>query len=302
MPAHDSLIILGPTASGKTALGVALARLLDGEIISADSRQVYRGLDIGTGKDRHEYALGGPEVPVHLIDILDPGEEYSVFQFQRDFFDYFADIRERGKMPVVVGGTGLYLEAALSPTMMIPVPRNPELRAAMEPLDTEVLVEKLLAIKPDQHNTTDLEDRDRILRALEIAIYSQETTPEPAPPTHPLILGVEWNRKALRQRIASRLKARMEEGLIEEVEDLIAGGCSWQRLEQLGLEYRNVALFLRGKIKNRNDLYQKLSGDISRFAKRQETWFRRMEKHGAEIHWVHEGRVDEALAVIRNAQ
>lgn len=302
MPPKDSLIVLGPTASGKTALGVALARLLDGEIISADSRQVYRGLDIGTGKDRHEYTMGGPEVPVHLIDILDPDDEYSVFQFQRDFFDHFADIRERGKMPIVVGGTGLYLEAALSPTMMIAVPRNPELRATMEPLDTEVLVEKLLALKPDQHNTTDLDDRDRIVRAIEIAVHSQQTTPEPAPTIHPLVLGVEWNRKTLRQRIASRLKARMEEGLIEEVEDLIARGCTWERLEQLGLEYRNVSLFLRGKIKNQNDLYQKLSGEISRFAKRQETWFRRMEKNGTPIHWIHEGRLDEALTVIRNAQ
>lgn len=299
MPANDSLIILGPTASGKTALGVALARLLEGEIISADSRQVYRGLDIGTGKDLHEFDLGGPPVAHHLIDIVDPGSEYNVFRFQRDFHAAFADISGRGHLPVVVGGTGMYLDAALSKTMMIPVPHNPELRTAMEAMSTELLQEKLVAMKPDLHNTTDLLDRDRILRAIEIEVFIQEATPEPAPPIHPLVLGVAWDRKKLRQRIASRLKARMEEGLIEEVEDLIASGCSWERLELLGLEYRNVSLFLRGKIKNRNDLYQKLSGEISQFAKRQDTWFRRMERNGTEIHWIDEGRLDQALAVIR---
>lgn len=302
MPANDSLIILGPTASGKTALGVALARLLEGEIISADSRQVYRGLDIGTGKDLHEFDLGGAPVAHHLIDIVEPGTEYNVFRFQRDFHTAFADIRGRSKLPVVVGGTGMYLDAALSKTMMIAVPHNPELRAAMEPMSTELLQEKLSALKPDLHNTTDLLDRDRILRAIEIEVFIQEATPEPAPPIHPLVLGVAWDRKKLRQRIASRLKARLEEGLIEEVEDLIAAGCSWERLELLGLEYRNVSLFLRGKIKNRNDLYQKLSGEISQFAKRQDTWFRRMERNGTEIHWVEEGRVDRALAVIRARQ
>lgn len=302
MPANDSLIILGPTASGKTALGVALARLLEGEIISADSRQVYRGLDIGTGKDLHEFVLGGTPVSHHLIDIVDPSAEYNVFQFQRDFHVAFADIRKRGKLPIVVGGTGMYLDAALSKTLMIPVPSNPALRATMESMSTELLAEKLQALKPDLHNTTDLLDRDRILRAIEIEVYLQDATPESAPTIHPLILGVAWDRKKLRQRIASRLKVRLEGGLIEEVEDLIAAGCSWERLELLGLEYRNVSQFLRGKIKNRNDLYQKLSGEIGQFAKRQETWFRRMERNGAEIHWIDEGRLDLALAVIRANQ
>ncbi len=301
MSPNDSLTILGPTASGKTALGVALARILDGEIISADSRQVYRGLNIGTGKDLHEYEMGGPHVPYHLIDIVDPEMEYSVFQFQQDFYSAMADIKARGKLPIVVGGTGLYLDAALSKTKMVPVPNNPELRAAMEPLSTEVLQERLLALRPDQHNTTDLLDRDRILRAIEIAVFLENATPEPAPSLNSLVLGVQWDRKILRQRVAARLKARLEEGLIEEVEDLIAEGCSWDRLEQLGLEYRHVSRFLRGKTKNRNDLYQKLSGEIARFAKRQETWFRRMENNGTVIHWIPEGRLELALAVIRAA-
>ncbi|MBX3177347.1 MAG: tRNA (adenosine(37)-N6)-dimethylallyltransferase MiaA [Candidatus Hydrogenedentes bacterium] len=302
MPANDSLIILGPTASGKTALAIALARILDGEIISADSRQVYRGLDIGTGKDLHEYEIGGPPVRHHLIDIVDPRDEYSVFQFQRDFFAAVAEVQSRGKFPITAGGTGLYLEAALSPAMMVPVPYNAELRAAMEPMSTEVLAERLVALRPDTHNTTDLLDRDRVLRAIEIAVHTDNSTPEPAPPLNPLVLGVAWDRKVLRQRIARRLNIRLDEGLIEEVEDLMASGVPWERLEQLGLEYRYVSRYVRGAIKNRNDLYQKLSGEISRFAKRQDTWFRRMERQGVPIQWIPEGRLEEALAAIRAAQ
>jgi tRNA dimethylallyltransferase len=301
MPAFDCLLILGPTASGKTALGVSLARLLGGEIISADSRQVYRGLDIGSGKDIYEYEVGGEAVSYHLIDHVDLDTEYNVFQYQRDFHEAFASRRAADKLPVVVGGTGLYLEAILSETLMVPVPENPELRAEMDALSTEKLQEKLLQLKPDVHNTTDLMERGRLERAIEIAVHSATAVPEPAPPISPLILGVEWNRKILRQRIAHRLQSRLEAGLIEEVEDLLANGCSWQRLEQLGLEYRHVARYLRGKIKNENDLRQKLSGEIGRFAKRQETWFRRMEKKGAVIHWVPEGRLEAAMAVIQEA-
>ena len=302
MPSFDSLLILGPTASGKTTLGVALARLLDGEIISADSRQVYRGLDIGSGKDLESYEMGGPAVAYHLIDHVDLDTEYNVFQYQRDFHEVFAAVKASGKLPVIVGGTGLYLDAILSQTLMVPVPENPALRAEMAAMSVELLEEKLRQLKPDLHNTTDLTDRDRLERAIEIAIHSETATPEAAPEIHPLVLGVQWNRKQLRQRIGHRLRSRMEAGLIEEVEDLLSNGCSWQRLEQLGLEYRHVARFLRGRINNENDLYQKLSGEIGRFAKRQETWFRRMERNGVAIHWIPEGRVNEAMAVIRDAE
>ena len=302
MPAFDSLIVLGATASGKTALGVALARQLDGEIISADSRQIYRGLDIGSGKDIHEYDLGGASVPYHLIDHVDLDTEYNVFQYQRDFYEAFAAIRAREKIPVVVGGTGFYLEAVLSDSLMIPVPENSELRATMAPMSVDLLQEKLLQLKPDVHNTTDLLDRERLERAIEIAVHSETATPEPAPAKAPLVLGLEWNRKTLRQRIAHRLQSRMEAGLIEEVEDLLSAGCPWQRLEQLGLEYRYVARYLRGKINSKNDLRQKLSGEICRFARKQDTWFRRMEKKGTVIHWVPEGQLDGALDVIRNAE
>lgn len=301
MSTFDSLIVLGPTASGKTALGVSLARLLGGEIISADSRQVYRGLDIGSGKDLQEYELGGVPVRHHLIDHVEVKKEYNVFQYQRDFHDAFARVRSGERLPVVVGGTGLYLEAILSKTLMVAVPENPALREQMAGLSVELLQEKLLQLKPDTHNTTDTLERDRLERAIEIAVYLETATPEPAPEIRPLILGVEWNRKSLRQRIGHRLRSRMEAGLIEEVEDLLARGCPWQRLEQLGLEYRHVARYLRGKIKSENDLYQKLSGEIGRFAKRQETWFRRMERNGVAIHWIPEGRLETAMAVIREA-
>ncbi|MCF6284040.1 MAG: tRNA (adenosine(37)-N6)-dimethylallyltransferase MiaA [Candidatus Hydrogenedentes bacterium] len=302
MPSFDSLLILGPTASGKTALGVSLARLLGGEIISADSRQVYRGLDIGSGKDLQEFVVGGAPVAHHLIDHVDLESEYNVFQYQRDFHNAFAAVTKKGHMPIVVGGTGLYLEAILSKTLMVTVPENPELRAEIAPMSTELLQEKLLQLRPDVHNTTDLVDRDRLERAIEIAVHLETAVPEPAPVICPLVLGVEWDRKTLRQRIAHRLQSRIEAGLIEEVEDLLAQGCPWQRLEQLGLEYRHVARYLRGKINNKNDLRQKLSGEICRFAKRQETWFRRMERNGTTIHWIPEGRLDAAMAVIRDAE
>ncbi len=302
MPSFDSILVLGPTASGKTALGVALARLFDGVIISADSRQIYRGLDIGSGKDLQEYELGGYPVAHHLIDHVDLDTEYNVFQFQRDYHEAFAAIVATSKLPIIVGGTGLYLDALLSKTLMIAVPTNPALREEMAPMSTELLAEKLCQLKPDVHNTTDLLERDRLERAIEIALYLETAIPEPAPPTSPLILGIEWNRKTLRQRIATRLRSRMEAGLVEEVEDLIAQGVGWPRLEQLGLEYRFVSRYLRGKINSQNDLTQKLSGEICRFAKRQETWFRRMEKNGTTIHWIPEGRLDAAMAVIRGAE
>lgn len=302
MPSFDSLLVLGPTASGKTGLGIALARLLGGEIISADSRQIYKGLDIGSGKDLQDYEIGGPSVPYHLINHVDLDTEYNVFQYQKDFHATFQELVKRDVFPIIVGGTGLYLEAALSKTLMIPVPENPALREEMAALSTEQLAEKLQQIKPDPHNTTDLVERDRLERAIEIALFSETATPEPAPEINPLVLGIQWNRKTLRQRIAHRLVSRMEAGLVEEVEDLISQGCPWSRLEQLGLEYRYVSRFLRGKIKNQNDLTQKLSGEICRFAKRQETWFRRMERNGTVIHWVPEGRLDAAMALIREAE
>lgn len=298
-PKSNALVVLGPTASGKTTLGVQLARLLGGEILSADSRQVYRGLDIGSGKDLEEYRQGGAPVPYHLIDLVDLTTEFSVFNYQQAFYATFEDVRARGVLPVVVGGTGLYLEAALSGYRMVAAPENPALRAELQQLDDNALRARLVALRPDLHNRTDLDDRERTVRAIEIAEYAREHEPPPAPEIRPLILGTRWDREVLRERIAQRLKERLDHGMIEEVEALHAAGYSWERLELLGLEYRFVAQFLQGTIKNYNDLFQKLNAAIVQFAKRQGTWFRRMERHGTTIHWVDEADLNMAMHLVR---
>lgn len=275
------LVILGPTASGKTRLGVAAAQHFAGEIISADSRQVFRGMDIGTGKDLAEYG----DIPYHLIDIAEAGNEFSVFDFQERFVTALKEIQNRGRLPVLVGGTGLYLDAALRRYQLVKVPENPALRAELAELELTELQQRLLQLRPEQHNTSDLQDRERLVRAIEIATGEQDTAPLPLPPIEPLVFGVRWDRSALRQRITLRLKQRLVEGMIEEVAALHESGVSYEALEYYGLEYRLIAQQLQGQL-NRNDMFQKLNSAIHQFAKRQETWFRRMEKQGVAIHWL----------------
>jgi len=294
------LVVLGPTASGKTALGVRLAHALGGEILSADSRQVYRGLDIGSGKDLHEYQVDGASVPYHLIDLVSLDAEFSVFDFQQAFHAALADVRSRGRLPVVVGGTGLYLEAALEGYRMVAVPEDPAFHAELEKCSDAELAARLRALRPGLHNTTDLRDRARLIRAIEIAQHSAAHPPPPAPEIHPLLLGTRWPREVLRARIAARLRARLDAGLVEEVAGLHAAGHAWERLERLGLEYRIVAQFLQGSIRNRNDLFQKLNTAIAQFAKRQETWFRRMERQGHTIHWAPEAEFAVARAIVQD--
>jgi tRNA dimethylallyltransferase len=289
------LVILGPTASGKTRLGVELAKMFDGEIISADSRQVYRGMDIGSGKDLAEYG----SVPFHLIDIVEPGYEFNVFEFQRRFLDAFAHIGRRGRLPVLVGGTGMYLEAVLKGYRLVEVPMNPTLREELAMLSRDELAERLRLVNPRLHNTTDLLDRERLVRAMEIACHEREHAPEPLPDLRPLVLGIRWERTLLRQRITARLRERLDGGLLEEVARLHAERIPWEKLEFYGLEYRFVAQHLKGEL-NRNDLFQKLNSAIHDFAKRQETWFRRMERNGTVIHWF-DGAGDplaEAVALV----
>jgi len=292
------LTILGPTASGKTRLAVALADELGGEIISADSRQVFRGMDIGTGKDLHEY--GG--VPYHLIDILDSGGEFSVFAFQRLFMDAFMEISGRGRLSLLCGGTGLYLDAVLRGYRMVEVPENAALRSELAGLNNQELVDTLRKHQPGLHNTTDLLDRERTVRALEIALHEadQHAEEEQLPELRPLVLGISWERSELRRRITERLRVRLQEGMIEEVQHLHAAGVAWERLDYYGLEYRYVGAFLRGEL-TRNDMFQRLNSAIHVFAKRQENWFRKMERNGVIIHWV-DGAGDpleEARAVIQ---
>jgi tRNA dimethylallyltransferase len=279
----DMLAILGPTASGKTRLAVALAQELGGEIISADSRQVFRGMDIGSGKDLHEYG----RVPYHLIDILDAGEEFSVFDFQRRYLKAFSEIASRGALPILCGGSGMYLDAALRGYRMVEVPYNDSLRAELATKTNIELVEELCRLKPDQHNSTDLLDRERTVRAIEIARREVEncSVSEPFPRLQVSVIGIRWEREALRQRITDRLRERLDNGMIEEVQRLNAGGIAWERLDYYGLEYRYVGAYLRGDI-NRNDMFQKLNSAIHNFAKRQGNWFRRMERHGVAVNWI----------------
>ncbi|MCE1225189.1 MAG: tRNA (adenosine(37)-N6)-dimethylallyltransferase MiaA [Geobacteraceae bacterium] len=281
--ACNLLTILGPTASGKTRLAVALAQTLSGEIISADSRQVFRRMDIGTGKDLHEYGA----VPYHLIDVLEPGQECSVFIFQRLFLQAFEEITARGRLPILCGGTGLYLDAALRGYRMVEVPENHQLRAELADKSDAELIEMLVKLLPDQHNRTDQTDRARTIRAIEIASYQpdNQAEQEPFPAISPLVLGIRWERTELRRRITQRLRQRLEAGMLDEIQKLHDGGVTWERLDYYGLEYRYGGMFLRGEL-NRNDLFQKLNAAIHDFAKRQETWFRRMEKNGVVIHWL----------------
>ena len=297
-PPYNTLVVLGPTASGKTALGVQLAAAYNGEIISADSRQVYRGLDSGAGKDLDEYVIDGRAIPYHLIDIADLDTEFSVFDYQQHFYACFEDLRRRNVLPVVVGGTGLYLEAALQGYRMVAAPENAELRAQLSDLPDKAIIARLRALKPDLHNITDTVDRERTIRAIQIAEYTRRHPPPPAPDIRPLILGTRWPREELHRRIDARLRARLDTGLIEEVQGLLDAGVSPERLRNLGLEYRYVTDFLEGCIKNRNDLRQKLAAAIANFAKRQLTWFRRMERNGAIIHWVDRANSDAARNVV----
>ena len=295
----DLLTILGPTASGKTRLAVELARQLGGEIISADSRQVFRGMDIGSGKDLHEYG----DVPYHLINILDPGAEFSVFAFQQHFLEAFTSISEREKLPILCGGTGLYIDAALRGYRMIEAPEDNELRFRLEKQSDAELAVMLKMLKPDQHNTSDLLDRNRMVRAIEIAEFERGNSDNFEPPLDisSLVIGIHWDRPVLKQRITERLRQRLDNGMIQEVERLHDEGVSWERLDYYGLEYRYVGAFLAGKL-NRNDMLQKLGSAIHDFSKRQASWFRKMEKNGVVINWIN-GAADPLAAareIIRN--
>ena len=293
------LTILGPTASGKTSLAVAVARKLGGEIISADSRQVYRRMDIGTGKDLAEYE----EVPYHLIDIVEPGTKYNLFQYQQDFFDVYNKIVDNGGTPILCGGTGLYIEAVLKGYQLSPVPQNPELRQRLEGKSLAELTEMLRELKSQSgsvmHNKTDVDSAQRAIRAIEIEEYNLRT-PVPQrelPPIDSLIIGVNIDREARREKITCRLKARLEEGMIDEVKGLLNEGIPAEDLIYYGLEYKFVTEHLLGKT-TYDEMFQRLEIAIHQFAKRQMTWFRGMERRGFTIHWLDalrpmEERVDE---------
>jgi tRNA dimethylallyltransferase len=296
---YNLIVILGPTASGKTRLAARLAAGIGAELISADSRQVYRGMDIGTGKDLAEYIVDGMPVPYHLIDVAEPDHLFSVFEFQQRFYECFREITARGRMPIVVGGTGLYIESILREYRMLPVPENAALRAELQALSMEDLAARLLHLNPALHNTTDLTGRERLIRAIEIAEHSSKHGSRDVierPDIVSLVIGVRWDRAMLRERITKRLKERLGQGMIEEVQRLHDSGIPWERLDEMGLEYRYVSLYLRGDLAY-EEMFQTLNIRIHQFAKRQDTWFRGMERRGINIHWI-EGTDEDAMMTI----
>ena len=282
----DILVVLGPTASGKTAFAARLAYEYDGEVVSADSRQVYREMDIGTGKDYGDYKVGGHPVPFHLIDIAEPGTKYNVYEYQKDFLEVYQDLKGRGKMPVLCGGSGLYIEAVLKGYKLIHVPPDYEMRRSLYGKPLSELKKILLSYRQNLHNTTDLTSVKRAVRAIEIAKYYSEH-PEidfEYPDIQPFIFGVAYDRPTQRQRITERLKQRLEYGMIEEVEHLMKNGLSSRDLEYYGLEYKYVVKYLIGEL-SWQQMFDQLNTAIHQFAKRQMTWFRRMERNGMKIHW-----------------
>ena len=282
----DLITILGPTASGKTPLAAALAARLRTEIISGDSRQVYRRMDLGTGKDLADYVVDGYRVPYHLIDIAEPGYKYNVFEFQRDFLKAYEDMRSRGLLPVLCGGTGMYLESVLKGYRLLPVPENPELREKLAGKSLEELT-AILASYKKLHNTTDVDTAKRAIRAIEIEEYylHQETEARSFPELRSLIVGVDIDRDLRRQKISSRLKQRLEEGMVDEVRTLLNEGIAPEDLIYYGLEYKYLTLYVTGQL-TYDEMFQQLEIAIHQFAKRQMTWFRGMERRGFTIHWI----------------
>lgn len=281
------LVITGPTATGKTKLAAMLGSILDGEVISADSRQVYRGMDIGSGKDQDDYVVDGLLVPYHLVDIVNPGYEYSVFEYQQDFLKAYRHILSRGKQPILCGGTGMYIEAVISGYNFREVPVNEELRKELSFLTMDELAAMLATLRP-LHNTTDTDDRNRLIRAVEIAVFDKENpnkSEKTYPDVNPIIFAVHFERSQLRERITERLIKRLDEGMITEVDALLNKGLQPEQLTFYGLEYKYVTQYVTGII-NKEEMVQKLNTAIHQFAKRQMTWFRRMEKKGHQIIWI----------------
>lgn len=281
------ITILGPTASGKTPLAAALAKKIGGEIISADSRQVYRRMDIGTGKDLADY----DGVAYHLIDICEPGTKYNLFQYQHDFMEAYDDITQRGAWPILCGGTGLYIEAVLKGYSLSPVPQNPKLRAMLEGKTLGELTEILANLKKKSgtamHNTTDVDSAQRAIRAIEIEEHNLNTpVPERVmPPVDSLIIGVEIDREERRRKITRRLEQRMAEGMADEVKALLDSGIRAEDLIYYGLEYKYITEYVIG-MTTYDEMFKRLEIAIHQFAKRQMTWFRGMERRGFDIHWI----------------
>lgn len=282
----DLITIVGPTASGKTTFACHLAYSLNTEIISGDSRQVYRSMDIGTGKDLSDYTVNGKDIPYHLIDIREAGEKYNIFEYQHDFHEVYSDLKNRGKLPILCGGSGLYIESVLKGYSLANVPENKKLREKYADYSLKELT-KILEDYKTLHNKTDVDTAQRAIRAIEIEEYKKENPLEQNefPPLNSLVIGVDIDRELRRKKISERLKARLKEGMIEEIQNILKKGIIADDLIYYGLEYKYVTLYILGQL-TYDEMYSQLEIAIHQFAKRQMTWFRGMEKRGINIHWI----------------
>ena len=286
MKNYELITVVGPTASGKTAYAAALASRLNTEIISGDSRQGYRSMDIGTGKDLSDYLINGQMVPYHLIDICEPGEKYNVFRYQHDFHKVFQNLKAEKKVPILCGGSGMYIESVLKGYKLLDVPPNPSLRESLKDKTLKEL-EKILASYKTLHNKTDVDSVQRAIRAIEIEEFYKKEAPDKNeyPPINSLIIGIDIDRELRREKITRRLYSRLEEGMVEEVQRLLATGITPEDLIYYGLEYKYLTLYITGKL-SYDEMVDRLEIAIHQFAKRQMTWFRGMEKRGFKIHWL----------------
>lgn len=301
---YELITIIGPTASGKTAFAAALAARLDTEIISGDSRQVYRSMDIGTGKDLADYVVDGKQIPYHLIDICNPGDKYNVFEYQHDFHKAFEEIRKKGKLPILCGGTGMYIESVLRGFKLLDVPQNPALRESLKGKSLAEL-EQILASYKVLHNKTDVDSAQRAIRAIEIEEFYKTEAPDKREyaPINSLIIGVDIDRELRREKISRRLRARLDEGMVDEVRAILATGVKPEDLIYYGLEYKFLTLYIIGQLTN-DEMVSQLEIAIHQFAKRQMTWFRGMERRGLHIHWLDatlptEEKINNVLALIQ---
>jgi tRNA dimethylallyltransferase len=301
---YELITIIGPTASGKTAFAAALAARLDTEIISGDSRQVYRSMDIGTGKDLADYMVDGKQIPYHLIDICNPGDKYNVFEYQHDFHKAFEEIRKKGKLPILCGGTGMYIESVLRGFKLLDVPQNPALRESLKGKSLAEL-EQILASYKVLHNKTDVDSAQRAIRAIEIEEFYKTEAPDKREyaPINSLIIGVDIDRELRREKISRRLRARLDEGMVDEVRAILSTGVKPEDLIYYGLEYKFLTLYIIGQL-TYDEMISQLEIAIHQFAKRQMTWFRGMERRGLHIHWLDatlptDEKINNVLALIQ---
>lgn len=301
---YELITIIGPTASGKTAFAAALAARLDTEIISGDSRQVYHSMDIGTGKDLSDYVVDGKQIPYHLIDICNPGDKYNVFEYQHDFHKAFEEIRKKGKLPILCGGTGMYIESVLRGFKLLDVPQNPALRESLKGKSLAEL-EQILASYKVLHNKTDVDSAQRAIRAIEIEEFYKTEAPDKREyaPINSLIIGVDIDRDLRREKISRRLRARLDEGMVDEVRAILATGVKPEDLIYYGLEYKFLTLYIIGQL-TYDEMISQLEIAIHQFAKRQMTWFRGMERRGLHIHWLDatlptDEKINNVLALIQ---